>query len=238
MQTVTSVMDTLKSKASEKTRSTYVRHGAPADQTLGVSVADMKLIAKTIRKKQSLACELYETGIFEAMYLAGMVADGAQLTKSQLQSWADAAAHMSMISEYTVPWVTLENADARSLAMKWIKSKKEHVAAAGWCTYSGIVATSPDESLDLREIEALLESIPSKIASAPNRARYTMNGFVISVGIYVVPLSKQAETIAKQIGNVSVDVGDTACQVPVAADYIAKAHDSGRASVKRKTIRC
>jgi 3-methyladenine DNA glycosylase AlkD len=238
MPNLATVMADLKSKASEKTRTIYIRHGAPADRTLGVSAADMKLIAKTIKKQQALACELYETGIFEAMYLAGIVANGAQLTKKQLQSWAEAAANMPMVSEYTVPWVALESADARTLAIDWIKSKKEHVAAAGWCTYSGIVATTPDDELDLPEIEALTKSIPTKIGAAPNRVRLTMNGFVIAVGTYVAPLLKQATLVAKQIGVVSVDVGDTACEVPLATDRIAKAQASGRAGTKRKTIRC
>ena len=238
MPTLTTVMADLKSKASEKFRATYIRHGAPPERTLGVSTADLKLIAKTIRKQQALACELYDTGIFEAMYLAGIVADGAQLTKKQLQGWADAAVSMSMVSEYTVPWVAAESADRRALAMEWIKSKKEHVAAAGWCTYSGIVATSPDSELDLPEIEALLKSIPGRIEAAPNRARYTMNGFVIAVGTYVAPLLKQAAAIAKQIGEVSVNVGDTACKVPMATEYIAKIQTAGRPAAKRKTMRC
>jgi 3-methyladenine DNA glycosylase AlkD len=231
-------MADLKSKASDKTRAIYIRHGAPTDRTLGVSNADIKLVAKTIKKQQALACELYETGIFEAMYLAGIVANGAQLTKEQLQSWADAAANMPMVSEYTVPWVTVESTNARALAIDWIKSKKEHVAAAGWCTYSGIVATTPDDKLDLPEIEALTTSIPAKIEAAPNRVRSSMNGFVIAVGTYVAPLLKQATSVAKRIGVISVDVGDTACKVPLATDRIAKAKAGGRAGAKRKTIRC
>ena len=238
MPTLSTVMADLKSKASEKTRATYIRHGAPADRTLGVSVADMKLIAKTLKKQQALACEIYDTGTFDAMYLAGMVADGALLTRKQLQAWADAAADMPMISEYTVPWVALESSDPRAVAMEWIKSKKERVAAAGWCTYSGILATTPDDKLDLVEIETLLKSIPAKIGAAPNRVRYTMNNFIISVGTYVMPLLKQANATAKQIGEVSVDVGDTACEIPVATERIAKTHADGRAGKKRKTIRC
>ncbi|HEY4355864.1 MAG TPA: DNA alkylation repair protein [Acidobacteriaceae bacterium] len=237
MPTAATIMAELKAKASEKTRATYIRHGAPANRTLGVSVADMKLIAKTIKKQQALACEIYDTGIFDAMYLAGIVADGAQLSTKQLQTWTDATAGMPMISEYTVPWVAVENPEGRALAVKWVTSKKEHVASAGWCTYSGLVATTPDNALDLDEIETLLKKIPTQIQAAANRARYTMNGFVIAVGVHVGPLLKQAMATAKAIGNVSVDVGDTACEVPVAVERIEKVRAGGRAA-KRKTIRC
>jgi 3-methyladenine DNA glycosylase AlkD len=236
MPTLTSVMAALKSKATAQTRNTYIRHGAPSDHTLGVSTADIKLIAKTIKQQQALACELYDTGIFEAMYLAGMVANGAQLTKKQLNSWADAAAHRPLISEHTVPWVAVENPLARQLALDWIQSKKEHVAIAGWRTYAGLAATLPDDALDLPEIEALLKSIPARIATAPNRLRYIMNSFVITVGTHVAPLLKQATAIAKQISPVAVDVGDTACKVPLATDYLAKIKPG--TATKRKTIRC
>ena len=145
---------------------------------------------------------------------------------------------MQMISEYTVPWVTVENVDGRELALKWMKSKKEHVAASGWCTYSGILATKADAELDLKEIENLLGTVAKEINRAQGRARYTMNGFVIAVGAYVKPLLKQAKATAQQIGEVSVDLGDTACEVPLATAYIAKIEGAGRVGRKKKTIRC
>ena len=238
MPTLASIMGELKKKGTEKTRKTYARHGMAADKMFGVSVADLKVIAKTIKGQQALACELYETGNMDAMYLAGMIADGSQMSKQQLNTWAEGAANLRMIAEYTVPWVTVENPHARELAKQWIKSKQEHVASSGWCTYSGLLATTPDVALDLAEIESLLGVVVKGIKSVENRVRYTMNGFVISVGAYVKPLLKQAKATAKQIGPVSVDVGDTACSVPVATAYIEKIEAAGRVGQKRKTIRC
>ena len=238
MPTLASVMAELKKKGTEKTRKIYARHGMATENMFGVSMADLKVIAKTIKGQQALACELYETGNLDAMYLAGMVADGSQMTKQQLNAWAEGAANLQMIAEYTVPWVTVENPHGRDLAMQWIKSKKEHVASSGWCSYSGLLATKPNEDLNFAEIEKLLETVVNGIKEPRNRVRYTMNGFVISVGAYVKPLWKQAKAAAKQIGAVSVDVGDTACKVPLATAYIEKIEAAGRAGQKRKTIRC
>jgi len=238
MPTVTSIMADLKKKGSEKTRKMYARHGIVTDCMFGVSNADLKAIAKTIKGQQALACELYETGNLDAMYLAGIVADGKQMTEKQLTGWAEAAAGLPMISEYTVPWVAVENTHARDLAMRWITSKKEHVACSGWCTYAGLVATTADEALDLAEIGDLLSTVVKGIRSAQNRVRYTMNGFVIAVGAYVKPLLKQAKASAQLIGAVSVDLGDTACNVPLASAYIEKIQAAGRVGQKRKTIRC
>jgi 3-methyladenine DNA glycosylase AlkD len=236
MMTVDSVMTELKKKGSEKTRKIYARHGMATDKMFGVSVADLKVMAKQIKGQQALACELYATNNVDAMYLAGMIADGSQMSRKQLNDWAESASALRMIAEYTVPWVAVENAEAREIAMEWIKSKK--VAASGWCTYSGILATKLDEELDLEEIEKLLGTVAAGINNAQDRERSAMNAFVIAVGTYARPLLKKAKATARQIGEVSVDVGDTSCKVPLASAYIEKIENAGRVGKKRKTIRC
>jgi 3-methyladenine DNA glycosylase AlkD len=236
MKTVSDVMTQLKKKGSEQTRKTFRRHGAP-ENMFGVKIGDLKVIAKQIKGNQELACQLYDTGNTDAMYLAGIVADGSQMTKRQLQSWATKA-NWHMIAEYTVPGVATESPHARDLALKWIDAKKPAVASAGWCTYAGIVTVTPDKQLDLDEIRELLNRVVEQIGDAPDRVRYTMNGFVIAVGCYVKPLLKAAKAAAKKIGQVSVDMGDTACKVPLATEYIKKIEDMGRVGKKRKTIKC
>lgn len=236
MDTVKQVMTELKKKGSAQTRKTYVCHGAP-DNTFGVSIADLKTIAKKIKGNQSLAYELYETGNYDAMYLAGIVANGSLMSKKQLESWVKSA-NCFTLSEYTVPGVASQSPYAHALAMKWIRSKMESIVSSGWNTYAGILVTMPDEELDLEEIKTLLDRITKEIHRAPNRVRYTMNGFVIAVGAYVKPLLKQAKQVAKKIGAVSVDMGDTACKVPLASAYIEKIETMGRVGKKRKTIQC
>jgi hypothetical protein len=236
MNTVSDVMAELERKGSEKTRATYARHGITGD-VYGVSVADLKTVVKQIKVNQALACALYETGNYDAKYLAGLVADGSQMSKKELEAWAKTAT-WGAISEYTVPWVASESEHARELANKWIDSKQESLATSGWCTWGGIVATRPDEELDLEEINGLLNRVVKQIAAAPNKVRYTMNGFVIAVGAYVRPLLKAAKAAAKKIGTVSVDMGDTACKVPLATEYIEKVESMGRVGRKRKTMKC
>lgn len=236
MNTVSDVMTALKEKGSAQTRKIYARHGAP-ENMFGVKVADLKVIAKKMKGNQELACELYDTENSDAMYLAGMVADGSQMTKRQLDSWARKASWY-MISEYTVPGVVCESEHARDLALKWVKSRKSSIASAGWATYSGIVAITPDAELDKEEIKELLQRVVDQIDDAPDRVRYAMNGFVISVGCYVKPLLRQAKAAARKIGKVEVDMGETSCKVPLATDYIEKVEQAGRVGKKRKTVKC
>ncbi len=232
----TDILAELKSLGTAQTVKTCRRHGANGD-IYGVKIADLKKVLKKIKGDQSLALELWKTGNSDAMYLAALAADGSQMTKAQLHAWAKSA-WWYMLSEYSVPFVAAEHPDAFSIACKWIDAKASNVAASGWCTYSLAISTRPDSELNLAEITELLSDVEFGIASAENRVRYCMNGFVISVGAYVKPLLKVAKATARTIGKVVVDVGDTSCKIPVASDTIRKIESLGRVGQKRKSTKC
>ena len=65
-----------------------------------------------------------------------------------------------------------------------------------------------------------------------------MNNFVIAVGAYVVELNGLAKEIATQNGKITVDMGDTACKVAPALEYIEKVTAKNGVGKKRKTARC
>ena len=62
MATVKSLMKELKSLGQEQTRKMYAKHGMADDRSVGVRIADLKKIAKTIKGDQALARDLYDTG--------------------------------------------------------------------------------------------------------------------------------------------------------------------------------
>src|SRR5262249_26492005 len=157
----------LKSLGSDSTKKTLVKHGA-REPFFGVKIADLKKIQKRIKMDYKLALELYDTGISDAMYLAGLIADDAKMSKKNLESWVKGA-YWQMISEYTVPWVAAGSNHGREMALKWIDSNKEQIAAAGWATLSSLVATKPDEELNLEELNKLLERVRKTLPDAPNR---------------------------------------------------------------------
>src|SRR5262249_34101227 len=184
-----------------------------------------------------LALDLYDTGISDAMYFAGLIADDAKMTKKDLQKWVEKA-YFPLLSEYTVAWVAAGSKHGRELALEWIDSKKENIASSGWATLSSLVGIKDDKDLDLVELQKLLQRVQKTIQQQPNRVRYTMNGFVIAVGSYVKSLTSAAIATAEKIGPVSVDMGGTACKVPWAPDYIEKVKARGSIGKKRKTAKC
>ena len=228
-------MAALEKLGNAQTKKTWLAHGATGE-LFGVKIGDMKGLLKKIKGNQALALELYASGNLDAMYLAGLVVDGAQMTKKELEGWVRDA-RWQMLSEYIVPWVTCESPHARELAMKWMESKKEPIAA-GWNTYSGLVSTRPDDELDKNEIEELLGRVEREVHSAQNRVRYCMNGFVMAVGSGMKPLLAKAKATAKKIGTVEVDMGGTACKVPDALAMIQKIEGLGRVGKKRATMKC
>lgn len=229
-------MKELEARASASTKKTLMRHGAP-EPIYGVRIGDMKPLLKRIKGDQDLALQLYATGVSDAMYLAGLVADGGKMTLAQLDRWAREAT-WHMISGCTVPWVAAEHPDAVAIATKWMDSPKESIAEAGWSTMSSVVATVPDEKLPIPQLAALLERVVKTIGTSANRVRHAMNSFVICCGTYVGPLADQAMDAARRMGKVDVDVGDTACQVQDAVSYIVKCRRGAAVAPKRKTTKC
>ena len=230
------VMKELESFGNTQTKKVLMKHGAK-EPFYGVKVQDLKKIVKKIKKDHELSLQLYETGNSDAMYLAGLIADEKQITRAQLQDWVEKA-YWYMISEYTVAWVAAESPFGFELAMEWIDSRNQHIAASGWSTLSSLASITPDETLDLEVYKTLLKRVEETIHESKNRVRYTMNGFVIAVGSYIKTLSEQAQSTADKIGKVEVFAGETSCKVPFARDYIHKVIDKDRVGKKRKQARC
>jgi 3-methyladenine DNA glycosylase AlkD len=234
--TAQEVLEQLQTLGSRAIKKVLMKHGA-REPFYGVKVEDLKKIQKRIKQDHDLAIELYETGISDAMYLAGLIADDARMTRKDLQRWVKQA-YWSLLFEYTVPWVASGSTHGHDLALEWIDSKSEGIAAAGWATLSSLVAVQPDAMLDLRELKGLLERVGKTIHGEQNRVRYVMNGFVIAVGTHVEELHQAALAIAAGIGTVAVEMGGTACKLPGALESLEKVAAKASVGTKRKTAKC
>ncbi|MEQ8518431.1 MAG: DNA alkylation repair protein [Cytophagales bacterium] len=234
--TANEILKELESYADEQTKNTLIKHGAK-EPFFGVKVQDLKKILKKTKKNHQLSLELYASGNSDAMYLAGLMADENQISREQLEDWVKKA-YWYYLSEYTVPWIAAETDFGFELGLDWINSPKENIAAAGWSTLAYYSAVNEDENLDIETYIKLLKRVEKEIHDAQNRVRYAMNGFVISVGTYVTALTQKSKEVAAAIGKVEVELGGTACKVPLASEYIEKVIEKGRIGKKRKTARC
>lgn len=233
--TVQEIMADLQANGSESIKKIFLKHGVK-EPFFGIKVEHLKTIQKKIKKDYQLAKDLYATGNADAMYLAGLIADDAQMTRDDLQTWVKQAVSNN-ISEYTVPWVATGNEYGFELALQWIDSKEEYIVAAGWSTLANWVSLKSDEQLDIPILKQLIQRVVETIGNAQNRVRYVMNSFIIAIGSYVAKLKEDAIVAADKIGTVTVDMNGTACKVPDAAQYIEKtlARTKGK---KKNTVKC
>lgn len=203
----------------------------------GVKISELKKIQKRIKKDYRLALELYDTGNYDAMYLAGLIADDAKMTKKDLQRWVRHPQVRSLCGA-TVPWVASGSPAGWEIALEWVDSKEDPVSAAGWGTLSSIVSVKPDEELEIEALRELLQRVARTIDKAGDLTRYQMNGFVICVGCYVPALTEAAIEVGRKLGHVKADLGNNACEIPFAPDYIQKVRDRGTLGKKRKSAKC
>jgi 3-methyladenine DNA glycosylase AlkD len=236
MLTYNEVMESLQEMGSESIKNIFLKHGAQ-EPFFGVKVEDLKQIQKKVKKDYELSLKLFESGNSDAMYLAGLIADENKMTKEDLQKWVKLAS-WQMISEYSVAWIAAESKFGYELGLEWIESEEEKIATSGWATLSSLVSIKNDNDLNINKLQELLLKIGDTIHQAPNRVRYTMNGFVIAVGSFVRELSDLAMETAQKIGKVNVMMGGTACKVPSAPEYIQKVKDKGYLGKKKKMARC
>jgi len=87
MASVKDVLDKLQSKAKPEQLQGMAKYGIAVEQRLGVSVPDMRKLAKEIGREHKLALGLWKTGIAEARIVAGMVGDPDELTEEQMEDW-------------------------------------------------------------------------------------------------------------------------------------------------------
>ena len=203
----------------------------------GVKIGDLKPIVKRVKKDYQLALDLYASRNYDAMYLAGLIADDERMTKADLNRWVKAA-YGGCLPGTTVASVAAQGRFGWDLARQWITSPKPLIASAGWSTLSCLVALKDDTELDLPKLKQLAVQVRKEIGKAPNDVRYAMNGYLISLGSYVNSLTAFALETAEKIGAVAIDMGDNQCQIPFAPDYIRKVETRGAIGRKRKTVKC
>jgi 3-methyladenine DNA glycosylase AlkD len=85
---VREILATLKRRGTRKNVEGMARYGIIARNVMGVSVGDLRDMAKKIGKDHALALALWKTDVYEARMLAAFVEEPAQVTAAQMDRWA------------------------------------------------------------------------------------------------------------------------------------------------------
>ena len=146
--TAQDILDELKPLGRESYKRVMVNNHGVREPCFGVPISELKKIQKRIKKDYQLALDLYATGNYDAMYLAGLIADDARMTRDDLQRWVEAA-YAGGLPGTTVPSVAAGGRYGMEMALRWMESPETLVATAGWATFSCLVSIKNDRELDL-----------------------------------------------------------------------------------------
>jgi 3-methyladenine DNA glycosylase AlkD len=80
-------VDKLRARARPGQLEGMGRYGISVDRRLGVSIPELRKLAKELGRDHRLALELWRTGIADARILASMVDDPTELTGVQMEDW-------------------------------------------------------------------------------------------------------------------------------------------------------
>lgn len=81
------IIDKLKSMSNAKNIEGMARFGINPEKALGITIPQLRQIAKTNRQDHQLALDLWASELHEARILASMVDDKREVTKDQVESW-------------------------------------------------------------------------------------------------------------------------------------------------------
>jgi 3-methyladenine DNA glycosylase AlkD len=216
--TVEEVMKELEHAGTAQNRKVYARHGI-GEPLFGVGFAALRTLARSIKVDHELARDLWATGNHDARVLATMIADPDRFDGRTFDRWAKELGNYVVTDAFSQ--LVSRSALVREKMVAWSAAEGEWIARAGWRLLSYLALEHDDVGDEV--LEERLGVIEREIHGRPNHTRDAMNGALIAIGLRNAKLEKKAVAAAKRIGKVEVDHGETSCETPDAAAYIAKA---------------
>jgi 3-methyladenine DNA glycosylase AlkD len=196
MASVKDVMAKLQSKARPDQLSGMARYGMAIERRLGVSVPEMRKLAKEIGKDHGLALELWRAGIDEARIVAAMVDEPAKLTEGQMEDWVKDINSWDVCDQ-----VCMNLFEKNSLAWKkirdWSEREEEFVKRTAFSLIA-CVAWHDKKTGD----EKLIELLPIIIRGATDERNFVkkaVNWALRTIGKKNLNLNKAAIDAAKEI---------------------------------------
>lgn len=84
---VQAALSWLEEKSTQHDRENLARFGITASKAFGVSMANIKVLAKSLGRSHELAAALWDTGWYEARLLTSFVDEPARVTPEQMDRW-------------------------------------------------------------------------------------------------------------------------------------------------------
>ena len=196
MASVNDVLDRLQSKAQPEQLKGMAKYGMAVEQRLGVSVPEMRKLAKEIGKDHKLALDLWRTGIAEARIVAGMVGDPAKLTEEQMEDWVKDINSWDVCDQ-----VCMNLFEKNQLAWKkiidWSEREEEFVKRTAFSLVACLAWR--DKKASDEEFIEFLPVIIQEATDERNFVKKAVNWALRNIGKRNLKLNKAAINAAKEI---------------------------------------
>ena len=129
--TLEHLMEELDSKGTPKAVAGMSRFGIQTGTALGVSIPQLRELAKKAGTNHDLAQKLWKTGIHEARILASMIDDPSKVSEKQMEKWAKDFDSWDVVDGCCGNLFD-KTKFAVSKAHEWSKRREEYVKRAGF----------------------------------------------------------------------------------------------------------
>ena len=192
--TASEALKQLKALGTAKVRALNAKSGA-GDNQFGVSLGDIRAVAKKIKTNHELALALWENGNVDAQFLATLLIEPKKLSTKEMDRMVRSISFVR-VADWLISYVVRQHPDKETLRQKWMADDDRWAARAGWDLTAERVGKSP-EGLD---VAALLDRIESELADADPEVQWTMNNTLATIGIHFPKHRKRAIAIGDKIG--------------------------------------
>ncbi|MCC7031534.1 MAG: DNA alkylation repair protein [Acidobacteria bacterium] len=136
-QRVKSILAELRSMGSARNRAGMARYGITVDTACGVSICELRKVARRLGTDHRLARALWATGNHEARLLACFVDDPARVTAAQMEAWARDFDSWDLCDQATTSLFD-QTTHAWTVAAAWAARDEAWVKRAGFSLMAGL----------------------------------------------------------------------------------------------------
>jgi 3-methyladenine DNA glycosylase AlkD len=194
--TINEALKQLKALGTPKVRALNTKSGA-GDNQFGVSLGDIRKVAKKIRIDHEVALSLWDNGNVDAQFLSTLLIQPKKHSVKELDRMVRSISFVR-VADWLIAYVVRQHPDKETLRKDWMSADEDDrwAARAGWDLTAERVSKSPD-GLD---VPALLDRIEAEMASADPEVQWTMNNTLATIGIHFPKHRKRALAIGEKIG--------------------------------------
>jgi 3-methyladenine DNA glycosylase AlkD len=172
------------------------RFGIVGEKLLGISVAQLRAIAKRTGRNHALAGELWASGILEARILAAFVAEPAQLTRRQANSWAKDFECWADCDGLCIH-LFRKTPFAHDLAVAWSSRREEPVKRAGFTMMATLAVH--DKAAGNEVSRNYLGRVREEATDERHNVKKGVNWALRQIGKRNPTLNREAILVAKRI---------------------------------------